>query len=273
MVSREPWEDEDEAAAEAAAQAKVQAIFAEAAARETAALVGAEEAAREDHLKGYGAAVKTELYARIRSAWARLSDVFRGWDKNGDGVLSRSELRRGLELVLGEVQNDELQAIMSEFDADGSGSVSLAELESALRPPVSDDPSEPATPPLPLRRVRRVSDGYSGFGGHSLLAHVSARGDEEAVVAALRGALAEKHSRVIDIFAKWDDDASGEVSFFEFRGGLACLGMYTHIYTHILPRYMRIYIYIYIFIYIYTYTHFHICLEQYVIIVIALEHV
>lgn len=139
-------------------------------------------------------------------------------------MLSRAELRRGLELVLGEITNEEFEIVMSSFDEDHSGSVNLKELEHAVRDGSANGSHISAAARLVLSSHKTMHAESSR--PHALTRRMSVDdGDEEFVIAALRSALAHQHARVMDLFTKWDDDGSGEISLFEFRGGLALLGL------------------------------------------------
>ena len=62
-----------------------------------------------------------------------MSQLFRAWDANGDGQVSRLEFTRGLDALGLPASKMEVQAFFSRFDPDGSGQLSLREIEAAIR--------------------------------------------------------------------------------------------------------------------------------------------
>lgn len=98
---------------------------------------------------------------RLRKALAdnvaRVIDLFREWDVNGDGVVSKGEFSRALH-SLGLTQERTLaRAVFDTFDIDGSGEISIGEMDVALKPrPAPPDPYIPnprqklLVPPIPM---------------------------------------------------------------------------------------------------------------------------
>merc|ERR1712048_1550577 len=84
----------------------------------------------------------------------RMSDLFRKIDKNGDGVLSRAEVRAALKDLGINASRDDFSDLMVIIDLDGGGDISMKELAKAItramrgeldtlesRPPISKKPS------------------------------------------------------------------------------------------------------------------------------------
>ena len=65
---------------------------------------------------------------------ARVIDLFKKWDKNGDGTISRPEFFRAMP-VLGMVGNtaEEVDALFAAFDPSGDGEISFRELYRAIK--------------------------------------------------------------------------------------------------------------------------------------------
>lgn len=53
--------------------------------------------------------------------------IFNKFDKNGDGRISRSELKDVLKALGSDISSDEVKRIMSEIDTDGDGYIDLEE--------------------------------------------------------------------------------------------------------------------------------------------------
>ena len=48
-------------------------------------------------------------------------DLFRQWDDNGDGMISKKEFRKVLPMLGADVSKEESNALFDSFDLDGSG--------------------------------------------------------------------------------------------------------------------------------------------------------
>lgn len=97
---------------------------------------------------GLAPTIRDELREYLSSNWMRLKDVYRTWDTNGDGNLTRNEFMRGLKIVGMDLSPDDMTAICSTFDPDNSGTIELRELEGAicnLSTQETQDAPEPAT--------------------------------------------------------------------------------------------------------------------------------
>lgn len=68
--------------------------------------------------------------------------LFREWDKNNDGQVSREEFRRAMPLLGLEVAVSEIDKLFNEWDVDGGGKLAYKELAQILRSkPAAHDPS------------------------------------------------------------------------------------------------------------------------------------
>lgn len=95
--------------------------------------------------------VSERLAAALRANAARVLDLFRQWDENGDGEVSREEFMQAFaeedRLMTGlSVSMQEATLLFDEWDTDGSGTISFQELKKCLKK--KRKPTEPA------RRVR-----------------------------------------------------------------------------------------------------------------------
>jgi len=90
--------------------------------------------------------ISEQLASALRANSGRVLDLFRDWDKDGDGEVSRDEFRRAMPLLGLEVPIQDIDALFTAWDKDGGGALSLAELTKILRsktpPPVPGDPSQ-----------------------------------------------------------------------------------------------------------------------------------
>jgi len=90
--------------------------------------------------------ISEQLAGALRANSGRVLDLFRDWDKDGDGEVSHDEFRRAMPLLGLEVPIQDIDALFTAWDKDGGGALSLAELTKILRsktpPPVPGDPSQ-----------------------------------------------------------------------------------------------------------------------------------
>jgi Ca2+-binding EF-hand superfamily protein len=174
---------------------------------------------------------------------SKVSDVFRRWDADGSGMVSRREFRRVLPVFGLSVAHADADALFAELDTDQSGSIDYGELYSALRAGshIELDASlhVGAAGEITLAAEQRhalrhgeLRGGVSGVLGGSTLSG-SGGGEAEtgeplggaSLVSRLREALGRSLARVIDLFREWDEDGNGTVSKKEFRQAMQMLGV------------------------------------------------
>ena len=170
--------------------------------------------------------------AALREAFAeqfyRVIDIFRDWDEDGNGTVSKTEFRKALVGIFGSCRQH-AEALFDEFDADASGSLSYQELHKHIRPgedvtlaaELQDGAVEIETERTQRHALRKERSGKSGVLGQVTITLA----DGPTMAAQLQRALSAKMVRVIDLFREWDDDQSGSVSKREFRRILPLLGI------------------------------------------------
>ena len=109
--------------------------------------------------------VQQQLAEILTNEAVRVIDLFREWDEDGDGVVSRKEFRKAMPLLGLQVPRPEVDALFDSWDPDGSGELTLHDLSQRLKRRVV----VPKTPHTPQRKPRRKYEyGMSAIGRQPL---------------------------------------------------------------------------------------------------------
>ena len=74
-----------------------------------------------------------QLIMLLSKNMTRVMDLFRQWDANDDGQISKKEFKRGMATLGFSVGGEEVEKLFEQMDPDGSGTIDFRELEEALR--------------------------------------------------------------------------------------------------------------------------------------------
>eukprot|EP00964_Phaeocystis_antarctica_P155487 scaffold124713_cov36-Phaeocystis_antarctica.AAC.1 len=169
----------------------------------------------------------------------RVIDLFRDWDDDEDGKVSKKEFRKAMVALGLKVPKKDADALFDTFDPDGGGSIDYNELNKALKRKVALDPSlQAGAVTIELSAKNKSSkDKMQAAGGKAVAAN-RVRGEKGAALNSnvqidpdgnvqeqLRQILIDNAVRVIDLFRDWDDDGDGKVSKKEFRKAMVALGL------------------------------------------------
>jgi calcium-binding protein CML len=137
--------------------------------------------------------------------------VFAAFDKDGDGKLSASELRCGLEATLGEdVSEEEAAAILAAADADGDGLLSQEEFSRLAAGAQKDDDD--------VVRQRCLREAFRMYASSSTVDTATTTITPES----LRRTLSRLGSHELGVeecramICRFDLDGDGALSFDEF---------------------------------------------------------
>jgi len=129
---------------------------------------------------------------------AKVIDLFKEWDENGDGRITKKEFRTAMPELGLDVPRKTVDALFDKFDPDRSGSITQKELGKILRAP-----------------------GTSVLGSIDIDEHSS-----KSVPEQLKEALAKNATRAIELFREWDTNKDGFVTKQEFHKAMPLLGLH-----------------------------------------------
>jgi len=76
-----------------------------------------------------------QIKAALQQHAIRVLDLFREWDKNGDGEISKKEFRDAMPLLGMDLPTKAIDELFDQYDPDKSGVMEFAELQRMLRKP------------------------------------------------------------------------------------------------------------------------------------------
>ena len=82
--------------------------------------------------EGSGLSMAEQLGMAMRKNGARVMDLFREWDTDGDGEVSRKEFHKAMPLLGFDASKKDIDDLFSSWDADGGGSLDFGELKKIL---------------------------------------------------------------------------------------------------------------------------------------------
>ena len=155
---------------------------------------------------------------------ARVMDLFRAWDVDGNGTIDKKEFRRALRALGVGVPAKELDELFDSFDKDKGGLLEAKELGKALRRgggadiKIADELQAGAMGEIELKAKNRISIRKSAKDGHN------ARSGIEPTIKNIKEAMDKDLMRVKDLMNALDRDQDGSCTKEEFRQVLPILG-------------------------------------------------
>jgi len=153
----------------------------------------------------------------------RVMRLFREWDEDGDGTVSKSEFRLAMTSLVGQwgldVTTADVENLFDSLDGDGSGVLDYAELKEMVR-------VERAAMAKAKASSRDFMTGSSRRASmRKMQLSEVLLSDGTTLQSALRDALVLHGKTPAELFAEWDADGSGTVSRDEVGLALANLGL------------------------------------------------
>ena len=81
--------------------------------------------------------IQQQIAAALRQNAGKVMDLFREWDADGDGEVSKKEFRKAMPAIGLDVSVQEVDALFDSWDRDGGGALNFKELSKVLKSPPS----------------------------------------------------------------------------------------------------------------------------------------
>ena len=117
--------------------------------------------------------IAEQLRGALSATGARVIDLFREWDTDGDGKISKKEFRKAMPMLGFDVPVADIDKLFDANDPDGSGEMDFKELKQMLKSRTVTTPSEEKA-----RNVVAVVKAANAF------KKVAAGGDKKATTGA-----------------------------------------------------------------------------------------
>ena len=79
-------------------------------------------------------AITAMLRRELKKNWARVREIFRSWDTNGDGLIQPSEFNAAMRSLGLQASDAALEKLFASFDRDGGGTLDYEEMNALLKP-------------------------------------------------------------------------------------------------------------------------------------------
>ena len=174
--------------------------------------------------------VAEQLRAALVAKAVRVVDLFREWDDDESGTVTKKEFRQGMKQLGLDYPKQAMDELFDEWDPDKSGELELKELSKQLRRgadiTIAKELQAGGAGEIVMKSENKVKLRTAKLDRRNSTRMQGIDLDESKPVAEqLRAALVAKAVRVIDLFREWDDDDSGCVTKKEFRRGMGEMGL------------------------------------------------
>lgn len=150
-----------------------------------------------------------------------LTEVYRSWDDDGDGVVDKHEFRNVLEACGIALDDEDMDLLFWRYDTNGSGKLDFGEYTREVFDRYTD--------PLKMPRGRRWKSIEEKEAHEKVMAARRADKETTQLVATLAGVMSAKYgdsgANLRKMLKNWDEDHSGGVELGEFRRILKLYGL------------------------------------------------
>ena len=107
--------------------------------------------------------IAVQLAQALRTHATRVLDLFRDWDDDGNGEISRAEFHRAMPALGLDVPKKAIDELFNEWDSDGGGAIGYKELTKILRarPPAKEKVSKAKTAMNAISRMQKVQNSLA----------------------------------------------------------------------------------------------------------------
>jgi len=181
--------------------------------------------------------------ALINMATTRVIDVFRAWDVDQSGAISRREFAKAMAALGLQAAKEDMNRLFDQFDLDRNETIEYHELEKALglsaarrtrlhsapKPSVPtgmtpSDLKKQAAKKGERRKVQRAQAGGAGGRGRGGRGGGAAT-KQTTPLDQIREMLLQRMGRAVDVFRQLDTDHSNTISLTEFERAMSTLGL------------------------------------------------
>ena len=179
-------------------------------------------------------AIPYRLAGLLMENHARVIDLFRSWDEDEDGGISRKDFSRGLCALGLDERTDEMEIdeLFATLDLDGDGMLEYEELNRMIRVGIAHQKSgqirsaarSKAAVMSPLLAERSARETWRGPRYVETNDAPLRPVEEVNWPPLLRQLLMRERKRVLDLFRHWEDSEGGNIAVEHFKAGLHVLG-------------------------------------------------
>lgn len=160
--------------------------------------------------------VSEQIVTALMANAGKVLDLFRSWDEDGDGTVTRTEFHHAMKLLGLEVPSESIDEIFTGWDQDGGGEISLRELTQIL--------NAAATTTKNMQHLRKTL-GKKKLKIVAMFKHGDVNGDNELDKLEFKSFLKRlgimlPKDQLTWLFEKLDRDKSGKITFRELDKAL-----------------------------------------------------
>ena len=174
----------------------------------------------EDRLALTAARVKeipAQLQAMLATNWTRVIDLFKQFDTNGDGVISKKEFLTGMKMLGLEADMDDVSELFRAFDEDDSGAIDFEELNKLLRAGNTVEIKDSVKDKM--KSIAKISSVTSSWYKERSSAEARQKEERERIRKKWLPAHDEALTEAEQAYAQWVSGAAGNDDSFNKGGG------------------------------------------------------